>query len=190
LDLGRRIAGTGSLGVTRFVVLVEGKGSPNGNYLLDIKEAQPSAMAPHLARLGIGQPAWVDEANRVVVVQKRMQAVDHAFLTPVKLGRLPCILKGLQPTEDRVAIGEWGKKLDRLKEVVDTMGRILAWDHLRASGRAGAAPADELIDFARRDTWVKGMLELAQEMTLTTQRQWKMFVEAFNSGGCGRETTK
>ena len=109
LDIGRRIAGTGSLGVERFVVLVEGKGSPDGNYLLDIKEAKPSALAPHLARLGIRQPIWSDEASRVVSVQNRMQAVDHAFLQAVKLDGLPCILRGLQPSEDRVAIGEWGK---------------------------------------------------------------------------------
>ena len=79
IDIGRRIAGTGSLGVERFVVLVEGKGSPDGNYLLDIKEAKPSALAPHLARLGIKQPGWTDEASRVVTVQNRMQAVNHAL---------------------------------------------------------------------------------------------------------------
>jgi uncharacterized protein (DUF2252 family) len=178
LDIGRRIAGTGSLGVERFVVLVEGKGSPDGNYLLDIKEAKPSAMASHLARLGIRQPVWQDEASRVVSVQKRMQAVDHAFLQPVKLDGLPCILKGLQPSEDRVAIGEWGNKLERLKEVVVTMGRILAWDQLRASGRAGSACADELIAFAQHGDWVAGMLEAATEMTLTTRQQWKIFTEA------------
>ena len=181
LDIGRRIAGTGSLGVERFVVLVEGKGSPDGNYLLDIKEAKPSALAPHLARLGIKQPTWPDEASRVVSVQNRMQAVDHAFLQAVKLAGLPCILRGLQPSEDRVAIGEWGKKLDRLKEVVSTMGRILAWDQLRASGRSGAASADELIAFAQRNHWMKEMLDVATEMTLTTQQHWKIFMEAFNS---------
>ena len=178
LDIGRRIAGTGSLGVERFVVLVEGKGSPDSNYLLDIKEAKPSAMAPHLARLGIKQPAWPDEASRVVTVQKRMQAVDHAFLQAVKLDGLPCILRGLQPSEDRVSIGEWGKKLDRLKEVVSTMGRILAWDQLRASGRSGAASADELIAFAQRGDWATEMLDTATEMTLTTQQHWKIFTEA------------
>ncbi|CAG9931714.1 protein of unknown function [Candidatus Nitrotoga arctica] len=70
LDIGRRIAGTGSLGLERFVILVEGKGSPDGNYLLDIKEAKPSAMAAHLVRLGIKQPTWSDEASRVVSIQK------------------------------------------------------------------------------------------------------------------------
>lgn len=178
LDIACRIAGTGSLGVERFVVLVEGKGSPDGNYLLDIKEAKPSAMAPHLARLGIRQPHWADEANRVVSVQNRMQAVDHAFLHPVKLGGLPCILKGLQPSEDRVSIGEWGKKLDRLKDVVATMGRILAWDQLRASGRGGAATADELIAFAQGDNWTTGLLDAATTMTLTTRQQWQEFTES------------
>src|SRR5271169_1591515 len=175
LDIGRRIAGTGSLGVERFVVLVEGKGSPDGNYLLDIKEAKPSALAPHLARLGIKQPTWPDEASRVISVQKRMQAIDHAFLQPVKLDGLPCILKGLQPSEDRVAIGDWGKKLDRLKGVVSIMGRILAWDQLRASGRSGSASADELIAYAQGSVWVKEMLDAATEMTKTTQQQWKAF---------------
>lgn len=188
LDIGRRIAGTGSLGVERFVVLVEGKGSPDGNYLLDLKEARPSVMAPHLARLGIEQPVWPDEASRVVSVQKRMQAVDHAFLQSVKLDGLPCILKGLQPSEDRVAIGEWGKKLDRLKEVVATMSRILAWDQLRASGRSGSASADALIAFAQRGDWATEMLEAATEMTQTTQRQWKSFTEELSRREASRPT--
>jgi uncharacterized protein (DUF2252 family) len=178
LDVGRRIAGTGSLGVVRYVVLVEGKDSPDGNYLLDIKEARPSAMMPHLTRLRIKQPPWPDEASRVVTVQKRMQAVDHAFLHAVKLDRLPCILRGLQPSEDRVAIGEWGKKLDRLREVVTTMGHILAWDHLRASGRSGSARADDLIAFAQRVDWAADMIDAATEMTRTTEQQWKLFKAA------------
>lgn len=182
LDIGRRIAGTGSLGVERFVVLVAGKGSPDGNYLIDLKEARSSALMPRLDRLGVKQPAWPDEASRVVAIQKRMQAVDHAFLQPVKLGGISCILRGLQPSEDRVAIGEWGKKLERLKEVVATMGRILAWDQLRASGRSGSASADELIAFAQRDDWAAEMLAATAELTFATQRQWQVFVKAVNAG--------
>jgi uncharacterized protein (DUF2252 family) len=175
--IARRIAGTGSLGLARFVVLVEGKGSPDGNYLLDIKEAKPSAMAPHLERLGIAQPAWPDAASRIVGIQKRMQAVDHAFLHPVTLAELPFILKGLQPSEDKVAMADWGKDLDLLKDVVATMGRTLAWDQLRASGRSGSASADELVAFAQRDDWVTGMLDAASQMALITRQQWKIFTD-------------
>lgn len=177
-DIARRIAGTGSLGVTRYVVLVEGKGSPDGNYLVDIKEAKPSALGAPLARLGIAQPQWGDDATRVVVIQKRMQAVDHAFLQPVTLDGVRCILKGLQASEDRVAMGEWGKKLDRLKDVVATMGRILAWDQLRASGRAGSATADELITYAQRDSWIGELLDAANEMAAATRTQWEAFCAA------------
>ncbi len=186
LDIGRRIAGTGSLGLLRYVVLVAGKGSPDDNILLDLKESRPSALAPSLARLSIAQPAWADEANRIAAIQQRMQAVEHAFLHPVKLGALPCILKALQPSEDRVAIGEWGKrmgkrgnkKLERLEQVVADMARILAWDQLRASGRAGAANADALIDFARRDDWDAEILAATAEMTRTNRAQWQQFTQA------------
>ena len=178
LDIGRRIAGTGSLGLERFVVLVEGKGSPDGNYLIDLKEARPSALGPGLARLGIGQPAWADEASRVVAVQQWMQAIDHAFLQPVMLDGRPCVLKGLQASEDRVAIGAWGRKLDRLGDVVATMGRILAWDQLRSAGRSGAASADALGAFAQHDQWAAVMVDAAADMALKTQQQWNIFTDA------------
>jgi uncharacterized protein (DUF2252 family) len=178
LDVARRIAGTGSLGVDRYVILVEGKGSPDGNYLLDLKEAKPSAQMPQLSRLHIKQPQWADEAARVVGVQQRMQAVNHAFLQAVQLDGKPYILRGLQAVEDRVAIGEWGKKLDRLKEVATIMGHVLAWDQLRASGREGSANADALIAFGQQTGWHGTLLDLATTMADITQKQWQAFVAA------------
>lgn len=182
LDIGRRIAGTGSLGVERFVILVNGKGSPDSNYLIDLKESRPSALAPALTRLGIAQPAWPDEASRAAAVQQRMQAIDHAFLHAVHVDGQPCILRGLQASEDRVAIGEWGKKLDRLQDVVATMGRILAWDQLRASGRSGSASADELIAFAAGDDWAPQLLAAANAMNQLSRQQWQAFSEALAAG--------
>ena len=173
LDAARRIAGTGSLGLMRFVVLVEGKGSPDGNYLLDIKESLPSALAPRLAKWKIVQPAWPDQASRVVSVQKRMQAVDHAFLHAVTLDGRSCVLRGLQPTEDRVALDAWGRKLVRLEEVLATMGCNLAWDQLRAAGRSGAAGADALIAHGQDDGWRQPMLDAAAAMTALAQAQWQ-----------------
>jgi len=182
LDIARRIAGTGSLGVERYVVLIEGKGSPDGNYLLDIKEARPSALSPALTRLGIKQPDWADEASRVVGTQQRMQAIEHAFLEAVILGGRSCILRGLQASEDRVAISAWGKKLERLQDVVATMGRILAWDQLRAAGRSGAAGADALIDFAQAGDWVEEILGAAKAMSELNRQQWQIFGEALKKG--------
>lgn len=179
LDIARRIAGTGSLGLTRFVILVEGKGSPDKNYLLEIKQCRPSALLPRLNVLGIGQPTWPDEAARLAGIQRRMQSVDHAFLHPAKLGAESCIVKELQPSEDRVAIGDWGGQILRLKEVVATMGRVIAWDQLRASGRSGAAGADRLIDYAKRPGFVKQVMASAITMAIITRRQWSDYVRHY-----------
>ena len=181
LDIGCRIAGTGSLGLTRFVVLVEGKGSPDGNYLLEIKQCRPSALAPRLNLLGVRQPAWSTEASRVATLQNRMQAVGHAFLHPVTISRLPCVLKELQPTEDRVAIGNWGPKLARLESVVAAMGRVLAWDQLRASGRSGSCSADELIAFAQGDAYMKRMMDAGLQMSEITRQQSSSFTAQYEA---------
>ncbi|MBS4097437.1 MAG: DUF2252 domain-containing protein [Sulfuricella sp.] len=182
LDVARRIAGTGSLGVERYVVLVEGKGAPDGCYLIDLKEAKPSALIPHLTAMGMDQPVWESQAERVVTIQKRMQAVDHAFLEAVELDGASCILKGLQPSEDRVDIAAWGHKLERLEDVVGLMGSILAWDQLRAAGRGGAACADELADFAAGGNWENTLFEVAGEMTELTRNQWQAFTAARQAG--------
>ena len=52
LDVARRVAGTGSLGVDRYAILVKGKGSPDGNHLLDLKQALPSSLVPQLKEIG------------------------------------------------------------------------------------------------------------------------------------------
>ncbi|HZX31120.1 MAG TPA: DUF2252 domain-containing protein [Rhodocyclaceae bacterium] len=179
LDVARRVAGTGSLGVDRYIVLVEGKGSPAANYLLDIKQAIPSALVPHLPTT---QPAWRSEAERVVTVQGRMQAIAMAFLHPVIIDGQCYILRGLQPSEDRVALKHWNGKLRRLEDVLTTMGQVVAWDQLRCSGRAGSAIADELIDFGQQTAWRKELLDGATQCAATTRSHWQAYAEAFDDG--------
>jgi len=177
LDVARRIAGTGSLGVDRYAILVEGKGSPDGNYLLDLKLAQPSSLVPHL---DIRQPEWRTEAERVVAVQARMQAINPAFFRAVTMGRKSYVLRGLQPTEDRLALADWRGKLERLEGVLQTMGRLVAWAQLRSSSRDGSASADQLIAFGGKNRWQAQLLRLAKECTKQVQRDWKTYGKAFD----------
>lgn len=180
LDVARRIAGTGSLGVDRYSILVEGKGSPNGNYILDLKEALPSSLAPHLA---IKQPCWQNEAERVVAVQRRMQAVSMAFLQPVALGETAYILRGLQPSEDRVALdGGHGRKLRRLEAVLRAMGELTAWAQLRSSGRNGSANADALIDVGQNPWWQPPLLALAEHCAEQVIQDWQCYAAAYDDG--------
>jgi uncharacterized protein (DUF2252 family) len=182
LDVARRVAGTGSLGVERYIVLVEGKGSPAANYLLDIKQAIPSALLPHVPTT---QPAWRSEAERVVTVQGRMQAIAMAFLHPVTIDGQCYILRGLQPSEDRVALKHWNGKLRRLEDVLTTMGQVAAWDQLRCSGRVGSAIADELIDFGQQAAWRQELLDGATQCAETARSHWRIYAEAFDHGYFG-----
>ena len=177
LDVARRIAGTGSLGVERFVLLVEGKGSPDANYLLDLKQALPSTLAPHLEAR---QPRWENEAQRVVCLQQRVQAISPAFLRPVVIDGVAYILKGLQPAEDRVALGPCHGQFDRLHGLMTTLGVIVAWAELRSAGRQGSASADELIDFGGRKKWRTKMVALARACQKQVDRDWREFCTAFD----------
>ena len=172
IDVAARIAGTGSLGVQRYVALVRGHGGEDGRVLLDIKQARPSAMANHV---GVPQPAWKSEAHRVVEIQWRMQAISPALLAPVSFGRSSFVLRELQPVEDRLALAHWDGKLSRLRKVVVTMGETLAWAQLRSASREGAANLDELIAYGHGHAWRESILEYARLYANRTVRYWREF---------------
>ncbi|MBA5690756.1 DUF2252 family protein, partial [Rugamonas apoptosis] len=91
-DVARRIAGTGSLGVERYVVLLRGRGGTDGNFLLDIKHAPGSALMPYLP---CAQPTWDSEAQRIVDIQRRVQAITPAFLAAMPFDGQSYVLKEL-----------------------------------------------------------------------------------------------
>ncbi|MFM6202762.1 MAG: DUF2252 family protein, partial [Dolichospermum sp.] len=80
LDIQKRIAGNGSLGLERYIILVEGNGSPDENYLLDFKEIQSSSLQPYLP---VSQPEWETPAKRVVAIQQRLQGTSPALLEAI-----------------------------------------------------------------------------------------------------------
>jgi len=185
IDVARRIAGTGSLGIERYVILVRGRGGPEGNFLLDLKYEAPSALAPYTP---IRQPVWASEAERVVGVQRRVQAVPPAFLTAVTMADRSYVLKELLPSQDRVALEQWNKKLRRLEGVMHTMGSVVAWAHLRSSGRQGSASADQWIAFgADTNNWRAPLLEYAQFYAQRVVEDWETFSAAFSTAGVAKD---
>jgi uncharacterized protein (DUF2252 family) len=164
LDLARRVAGTGSLGLARYVILVQGKGSPERNYLLDLKQSVASSLAPTLKAAKIAQPAWASQAHRVVAVQRRLQAVSAAFLQPVQMNHHAYVLRGLQPSEDRVTVDLATHSQGDVSRLLADMGHLLAWAQLRSAGRQGSAWADELIAFAGRKKMPAKLLDASQDL--------------------------
>ncbi|MEO7083254.1 MAG: DUF2252 family protein [Gemmatimonadaceae bacterium] len=172
LDVAARIAGTGSLGVRRYVVLTRGSDEPNGHFLLDIKEAEPSSLATNLTT---AQPRWRNEAVRVVSIQHRMQAVSAALLASVTIGNRQFVLRELQPTEDRLALAQWNGKLSRLTRVLATMGHVTAWAQLRSASRQGSSGIDDLIAFGKGGVSRKVVLDYARDYAHEVEDNWREF---------------
>jgi uncharacterized protein (DUF2252 family) len=158
LDVAGRLSGTASMGLMRYLILVEGNGSPDRNYLLDLKQMHPSCLQAYVEP---HQPAWENEAVRVETIQRKAQAVPPALLHAVMLEGQPFLLRELQPTQDKLSLSNWNGKIERLETVVETMGQITAWSQLRSSGRRSSATADALIAFAEDPTWHDPLLNYA-----------------------------
>ncbi|CAD6879356.1 hypothetical protein [Methylomonas albis] len=171
LDVARRIAGLGSLGLECYVVLIQGKGRRQ-HYLLDLKYQPGSALATYSS---VPQPAWKNEAERVVRLQRRGQAIAPAFLSAVQDGQRAYLLKELMPTQDRLKLDHWHGKFKRLEKVVVSMAHLTAWLHIRNSGWQGSAIADQWQAFGQRTDWQDTVLEYAQGYSGQVQSDWLRF---------------
>jgi uncharacterized protein (DUF2252 family) len=179
-DVAFRIAGTSSLGLERYVMLVEGRGAPDGAFLLDLKEAAPSCIESYTPAK---QPAWKDEADRVIEVQKRILSAPPALLADIRLGKKSFILKELQPAADRIDYTMFNGNVKKLKNMLEDMAAISAWDTLRTGGRQGSAIADEFIYFAKNSQSLKkNLLDAAFKYINTVDIYYKSYCKAYDKG--------
>ena len=172
VDVARRIAGNGSLGVPRFVVLAE---DPERNpFLLDMKQAQ----TPAPLRYGVPpvQPKWKNDAERIVGAQGLVLAMPPAFLQAVVFGGTGWVLRELLPSEDRVDVA--GATDAAFREYAATLGAVTAWGQLRASGRKGAANGDVLVEWR---VPAERLVEFALDYGRQVLRDWKVFREVADS---------
>jgi uncharacterized protein (DUF2252 family) len=174
LDIARRIAGVGSLGYRRYVMLVQEDETPKKYRLVDAKEARPSALARFV---GIDEREWENEADRVVQLQRRMQAVTPALLQAATIEETPFIVRALQPTEDRLSLVAARDHPRRLRGAIRAMADTAAWAQLRSSGREGSATADDLIALSRSRAWQLAVINYARRYQRTVEHDWRQFVK-------------
>jgi len=178
-DVAFRITGTGSLGMKRYTVLIEGRGSPDDNFILDVKEERASALEPYLS---IPQPKWVNHAERVTAIQKFFLDTPPALLTTSQIENTVFVIKELQPTEDHINLGELAGKSHSIQDLITSMAKLLAWGELRSAGHSGSASVDELSTFGERAALKTDLLDYAQEYFRQTQNDFRQFAEAYDTG--------
>ena len=179
IDAARRIAGNGSLGLARDMLLVRGRRSPDQNFILDLKIAAPSAVA---AWRGLPQPAWHSEAERVVAIQRIVQAIPPAMLAAVNFERQPFVLKELQPSIDRLDLARWQRKPRRILQALQGMGRVTAWGHLRGCGRFGADSVETLAAFVAAAGWRPEVERAAGTAARRVETAWRRYAADYDRG--------
>jgi uncharacterized protein (DUF2252 family) len=181
-DVGFRIAGTGSLGVNRYIFLASLGGEKKKTHLLDVKEAVESSATTYIKKK---QDVWPNQASRVVDTQELLQHVAPAFLSTFQHENKWFIVKELQPTEDKISLKGMMDQPENLEMYMKDLGMIVASAHLRGSGRRGAASADELKVFAESPGWMEEVTDWAIEYTRQVKKDYVSFCKAYKQGYFG-----
>ncbi|HSC40459.1 MAG TPA: DUF2252 family protein, partial [Chitinophagaceae bacterium] len=159
IDGVSRQAGTGSLGLYRYVVLLKSVEDNREKYrMIDIKQCTASSLAPYVQH---PQPAWPTEAHRIVHIQQRMQNRPPALLGTTVFRDQPYIIQEMQPEKDSVNLALLRDRYRDMCHVVEDMAVLTASAQLRSSGRQGSAIADELIDYGHAPQWQEAIFEYA-----------------------------
>src|SRR3978361_615857 len=122
VDAVFRVAGTGSLGVSRYAVLLKSLNDTGEKYMLiDMKQAKPSSLNPYLDVL---QPAWLSEAERVVSIQKRMQNRPPALLSTTIFKNESYVVQEMEPVKDSINFKLLKKDYRNMYQVIDDMAML------------------------------------------------------------------
>lgn len=160
MDVSFRVAGTGSIGVERYLFLIRKENEQKKYRFIDMKQALPSSILPFT---DIPQPSWQSEAERIVSVQKRMQNISPAQLSTNFFKENSYVMEEMQPTKDRINFEVIDHNFKQVCCVLNDMAIITASSYLSASGRQGSAIADDLITFAERNDWQDWVIGYAKE---------------------------
>jgi len=168
-DVAFKVVGVGSVGTFCAIgLLIAGDGTP---LLLQIKEAQASALAPWA-----GPSAYANHGERVVVGQRMMQAQSDIFLgwTRTAIGGRHFYIRSLKDSH----LAEVGVRLEAsLPFYAELCGRTLARAHARAGDAAlisGYLGQGGVFDEAIGD--------FAVAYADQTESDWKVFLAAIKSG--------
>lgn len=145
MDAAFRIAGTGSLGLNRYCVLVRDN-EKSAYVLLDIKQAEKVALEKLFSS---NQVKYKSPAHRVVHIQKRMNDTAPAAFTTIQIEKEHHILKKHRPQEDKFSLLAFKEEEADFKKLICELGKLIAWAQLRSSGLDGTSSGDDLIKFVR-----------------------------------------
>lgn len=173
-----RLAGTGSVGLKRYLFLLKSTNTKNKYLLLDMKQARPSAVLPYIS---VQQLHWLNEADRVISIQQRMQNVPAALLSTTEFRGDAYIIQELQPAKDTIRF-KLIKDYRDMYQVIDDMAALTASAQLRSSGMQGSGTVDELMAFGLDSGWQDKVIAYAANYANTVKKYYQQYLKDYKSG--------
>jgi uncharacterized protein (DUF2252 family) len=174
-----RLAGTGSIGVKRYLFLLKSTNTKNRYLLLDMKQSRPSSVAPYVQ---VQQLNWQTEAERITAVQRRMQNVPSALLSTTVFRDEPFVIQELQPVKDAIKFKLLTDDYRGMYQVIDSMGALTASAQLRCGGMQGSGTIDDLMAFGKDQEWEEKVIDYAKKYALVIKLYYAQYQKDFKAG--------
>jgi uncharacterized protein (DUF2252 family) len=174
-----RLAGTGSIGLKRYLFLLKSTNTKNKYLLLDMKQARGSSLLPYLQ---VQQLNWGNEAERVIGVQQRLQNVPAALLSTTVFRRESFIIQELQPVKDTIKFKVLKEDYRDMYQVIDDMAALTASAQLRSSGMQGSGTIDDLMAFGNDQAWQEKVIAYGHGYAQKVKKYYRQYLRDFKAG--------
>lgn len=174
-----RLAGTGSVGVKRYLFLLKSTNYRNKYLLIDMKQSKPAALLPFIKN---PQPAFTSENERIKIIQQRMQYVTPRLLSTTTFREDCYVIQELQPVKDSINFKMIRDDYRDLYQVIDDMGMLTASSQLRSAGIDGSATISDLMAFGQDESWQNPLLDYAYQYSRQVKSNYKQFLKDYKKG--------
>lgn len=179
-DVVFRLAGTGSIGVKRYLFLLKSTNTKDKYLFIDMKQSFNSSLKPYVSHK---QPKWSNNAQRIIQVQQRMQNMSGSLLSETIFKGEPYVIQELQPAKDTLEFKMIKDRYRDIYQVIDDMAVLTASSELRSGGMDGSATIDELKEFGQKyEDWKLPVLDYAKKYSAHAKRDYEQFLDDYKKG--------
>ncbi|NHA06364.1 DUF2252 family protein [Mucilaginibacter sp. HC2] len=177
-DAAFRVAGTGSIGLKRYMFLLQNTKIKGDFLLLELKEGTKSSLAPYNP---IRQPKWATDAERMITTKYRMQNISPALLSTTVFKGDTYVLQEMQPFADKINLDLLAENLKDMQCVLLDMATLTASAQLRSCGIQGSAINDALTAFAHENDWQKPLIAYTKSYANQVKNDYKQYMAGYKT---------
>lgn len=167
LDIAKHIVGNSSLWVDRYTILIKWK--KKHHHLLDLKQASSSVLSNHSS-----YSSRNNNAQRIISIQKIMQANSSLLLSTLQINEKSFILKEMQSVEDKISLDPNNKDTINF-QIIDEMVYALVRAQLSSCDIWGSVGLSQLMEHVEKLQWDFSLQSFALQYVdynITSYRQF------------------